>query len=865
MRLVRLLALRRLRLRPLRAVLAIVAVAAGGAMAVSVFVVRSSAESSVEEYGRTLSGPTELRVVGPVRRGGLEPTVVDAVAATDGVATAVPMVQAVTLAEVGTDEASEAPGEGPGEGSDVREVTGRPVTEQPVTVLGVDCRVEALIGDLGCTAETVLDRGDRPLVVGPGVDPGARVRTQGGSVAVRDVPVLDRLAELGGGQVVVFGLDAAQRLFDRDGRLDVVYVEREAGVSVDGLRSRLADAVGPQNTVLDAHEGPPEVRAALADALPMFTLIAVLALGIGAMLVHNTAALSIEERRLDLAIVGALGGGPRTLAGVALAEAAVVGLIGGALGALSGAVVAGPIVASLSTFTERRAGIPLTVHLSWASVAVSLVLGLVVSVGAAAFPVRRALRADVAGELARRERRDEAAAPALLRRAGLWSLGTVAGLAAIELGTRDGSIEPWQVPVGALGFGVTTLTLIVAGGLLAPLAVRPLGRLVDRTAAGRLAVGNLCREPRRTGVMVVAVAAASTTAFMTASYINGARVGITAEVVGNLDGVQVTVVGEGANANLDTGMSPELLAVLDEVPGAEPVARRSAGVLTGARPADLVLVSASQDPWLDQVTVRGTIDEEAFAGGEALINAGLARDTGLRPGDVVRLPAPAGVVEVPVQAVVEGSGNRSVQIPWELYTQHYEVPAPRAVVVEPAAGTSLAALARTIVDRVDEASAEGDLPDTQVQVLLPREVAARSADGVARELAPFWTLQRALTVVSFVAVLSTLLLVGIQRRREMAMLGAVGAEPATLARMVLAEAGIVAVLAVGLSASGGFVMLWALNRVAPLLIGYVNPLAPDWAALAVWGTASSVVALLAALWPARRAARTEVVTALDTE
>jgi ABC-type lipoprotein release transport system permease subunit len=82
---------------------------------------------------------------------------------------------------------------------------------------------------------------------------------------------------------------------------------------------------------------------------------------------------------------------------------------------------------------------------------------------------------------------------------------------------------------------------------------------------------------------------------------------------------------------------------------------------------------------------------------------------------------------------------------------------------------------------------------------------------------------------------------------------------------VLAEAGIVAVLAVALSASGGFVMLWALNRVAPLLIGYVNPLAPDWASLGVWGTVSLGVALLAAVWPARRAALTEVATALDAE
>ena len=846
MRLARLLALRRLRLRPLRAVLAVVAVAAGSAMAVSVLVVRASAASSVEAYGRALGGPADLRVVGPVRRGGLEPSVADAVARVEGVAAAVPVVQAVSLAEVERDG-------------------GTGVVEQPVTVLGVDCRVEALIGDLGCTGAAVADRGDRPLAVGPGVDPDARVRTQGDSVAVAGTPVLDDLGGLGEGRVVVFGLATAQRLFERDDRLDAVYVAAEPGADLGALRARLTAVAGQQNDVLDSRQGPPEVAVALADALPMFTLIAVLALGIGGMLVHNTAALSIEERRLDLAVVSALGGRPRTLAAAVLAEAAAVGALGGAVGAAAGAAVAAPIVASLSSYTERRAGIPLAVHVSWSALAAAVVLGVVVSVAAAWFPVRRALRADVAAELSRRDRRAEAAAPALLRRAGAWGAGTAAGLVAIELGTRDGGIDRWQVPAGALGFAATTLTLIMVGALLAPLALRPLGRVAGRTAAGRLAVANLRGDPRRTGVMVVAVGAASTTAFLTASYVNGARSAITADVVGNLEGVQVTVVGEGANASLDTGMSPELLAALDNVPGARPVARRGAQVLTGTRPGELMWVTAAQDPWLDQSTVRGAIDGEAFDRGAAWINTALARDTGLRPGDAVRLPAPGGVVEVPVQAVVDGGATRAVQIPWDLYTRHYEVPPPRAVVVEPAPGTSLAALERAVVDHVAAVSDRGGLPDTQVEVLLPGEVAARSARGVARELAPFWTLQRSLTAVAFVAVLSTLLLVGVQRRREMATLGAVGMEPATLRRMVLAEAGLVAVLALGLSATGGLVMLWALHRVAPLLIGWATPLAPDWWALLAWGALSLAVALLAAVWPARRAARTEVAAALQAE
>ena len=841
MRLIRLLAWRHLRMRPLRAVLAVLAVAAGSAMAVSVFVVQTSADTSVAAFARSLSGPTELRVVGPVRRGGLEPSVVGAIEDTEGVRTAVPAIQGVSLLE-GDDDVT-------------------------VTVLGVDCRAEVLFGPVGCSEEALAAGGDRPLVVGPGVDTDGRVRTQGDSIGVAGAPVDEGLAAIGDGRVVVFGLDAAQRLFAREGRLDVVYIEPEPGADIDALRSRLDDAIGAQNAVLDADEGPPEVGSALDAALPMFTLIAVFALGIGAMLVHNTAALSVEERRRDLAVLSALGGTPRTLAAASLGEAAVIGAVGGVAGAVAGLGVAGPIVASMSRYTERVSGIPLAVHLSWPGVLAAVALGLTVSVVAAWFPVRRALRADVSAELSGRDRRERTTSHSQLRGAAPWAAVTVAGLAAVELSGRDGGIEPWQVPAGALGFGVVTLALTLVGAKLAPLVLRPLGRFVAGSAPLRLAVANLIREPRRTGTMVVAVGAASTTAFMTAGYINGARIGITDNVLDNVDGVRVTVVSDGPNANLDTGASAELLAVLDAVPGAEPVARRSAGVLTGAQLDDLVFVSASQDPSFDRDMVRGTVDRSAFERGGAVINVVLARDTGLRPGDTLTLDAPAGSFDVSVLAVSEGGGpgDRSALIPYDLFVEHYPVPPPRSVTVDPAPGTSIAELERAILDSVEAAVEAGAIPDADVRVLTPADIAAESTEGVSRELAPFWTLQRALLGVSFVAVLSTLLLVGMQRRREMGVLGAVGMEPAVLARMVLAEAAVVGLCGIALTATGGFVMLWALNRVAPLLIGWANPLAPDWWSLVVWGGVSLLIAVVAAAWPARRAARTEIVPALQHE
>jgi putative ABC transport system permease protein len=597
--------------------------------------------------------------------------------------------------------------------------------------------------------------------------------------------------------------------------------------------------------------------------LPLFTLMALFALGVGAMLVYNTVTLSLEERRRELAVVSALGGTPGTVRRTVLGEAGLIGAVGGILGAAGGAFVARPIVAALSGFTQRTSGIPITVHVGLRSLAVGALVGLVMALVAAWVPVRRALRVDVAAELSGRGRRVEASAPRLVRRAAGWALVAVAGAALVVLSGRGGGLEPWQVPAGGAGFAVLSLGLLLFGAAIAPLLVRPLARLVDQAPAGRLAVANLARSPGRTGVMVAALVAAATTAFVTAGYSRDLRSAFTEDITDNLDGVELSAVGEGVNVNLDAGLPPEIIGRLEEQPGVTAV-HRGAGVLTGARPSDLVAVTAFDDPWIldhdGERMVRGRLDAEGFRDGEALINVALARDTGLRPGDDGPLLTGAGVVDVPIQAVVPGGGGaagRTVQISWELHRRLFGPQPIKQLVVDAAPGVSPEVLAMQL----------RRMPDIGGSALVrtPDQLVDSVNGSVEGQMVAFWAFQRGLLAVSFVAVLSTLLLVGVQRRRELAMLAAVGGTPSTLGRMVVAEAGIVGVVAVALSAAGGTVVLWALLEVAPLVIGFTTPLRPDWLSVVTSGGLSLVVAVLASFWPARRAARTDVAVALRYE
>jgi putative ABC transport system permease protein len=853
LRLTRLLSLRPVQRRPLRTLLAVLAVAAGTSLAVSVFVVRTSTEQSVEDFGRSLAGPTELRVVGAIRRGGLEAGVVDLVAATDGVGTAVPVVQAVAIAAPADDGATTSANDDAVRSPSVAD-------ELPVLALGIDCRAEALAGPFGCTDELLAGHGDQPLARGPGIDPDYVLRTNLGTVGLEGVPAFEGLSALEDGRFVVFSLPTAQRLFNRDGRLDAVYVEPTAAADTSLMRSQLERVVGEHNGVLGADEAPPEITSALDNVLPLFSLLALFALGVGAMLVYNAVTLSVEERRRELAVVGALGASRRVVATTALAEAGLLGALGGVLGAAGGGLVAAPIVASLSTRTERIAGIPLDVHVGMGSLAVGAMLGLVVALVAAVPAVRRAMRVDVTAELSSRGLQAEASLPNRLGRVAVWALVTGLGLGLVWFGQRDGGLERWQYPATGLGFGLTALAMLLLIASLAAPLIRPLGSLLGHVAAGRLAVANLVRNPGRTGVMVVAVAAAVATAFVTASYIDGVRSAVSGGVGTHLDGVEVSSVGRGANINLDAGLPPATLAKLAELDGVAET-RRGAVTLVGSRPGELVVVAAHQHSWsLRDGTqgIRGTIDLEGLERGEVVISASLARNHGLRPGDQMSLPTPGGMVELPVQAIVRGAGTGEGRVTMS-YDRHVELFGPqpaRTVTVVPTAGLSLEELR----DRIQAA----DL-GTDVRIRMPEAVADEVTASVEDQVQPLWTLQRGLLGVSFVAVLSTLLLVGVQRRQELAMLTAVGSAPTTLARMVLAEAGIVGLTAVGLGLAGGLVVLWALVASAPLLTGMAVPFHPSWAAILVWGGVALLVALLAALWPSHRAARTDVLVGLRYE
>ncbi|HVT19981.1 MAG TPA: FtsX-like permease family protein [Mycobacteriales bacterium] len=833
--------LRQVRRRPLRAVLAVISIAAGASLGVSVVVLTSSVSATLHDFGRQLAGPAPLRVVGATSSGGIDRGVLATVQHTPGVRTAVPLVQVVTYAGTPTDPHAET-----------------------IVGLGVDCSIQAIVGRFGCSpaALSALNRrGGVAISAGLAGRLGkdAAIQTNVEPVPLRSAVQLPALQRINDGDVAVFGLAQAQRLFSRGDRLDVIYVLPTPGTDVTALQARLQRAVGDWNGVLTATDPPPTVGVYTATVLPLFALLSLFALAVGGMLIFNISSLAMEERRRELALVAALGGTVRVIRTGAALEGGALGLVGGFLGIGGGTLLAHPLTASLSDFTVVVIGVRIPVHLTAGAVLAGLLLGALVGAVAALMSTRRVGRIDVVAELSMREETFAAQHRRHVQTVAAFAALCAIGLLVTWIGQRHGALEPWQSRVAPLGVLITTLASMLACGSLAAVTAAALARIAHRLPGPlRLGVVNLARQGRRAGVMAVAIGAAVTTAFVIGSTQSAAKAAISDSVTtGHQQEVYVSTVEPNNTVNIETKPTAALARRLARVPG---VARvdRSVFLLSGHDSDSLVGVAASTHPWLNLPIIEGTKSLKSFDSGRVLIGAALARNRGVRPGSELLLDTPTGRVPVTVGGIWRDGnlGGKAVTMPMWLYVRLFGNQPPQNLGLVPAPGVTVSELA----DRIRALPLARDLI-----VEDPQEFSDDAAASANDQLAPFTAMQRGLLLVAFVAVLSTLLLVGVQRRRELGLLAAVGMEPAQLARMTVAEGVSAGVIGLAFAFLGSIVIETAFYLELPIIIGYQDPLRYDFISFAIWAAVSLGLVAGASLLPAWRNARVPVLESLQYE
>jgi len=581
-----------------------------------------------------------------------------------------------------------------------------------------------------------------------------------------------------------------------------------------------------------------------------------ISLFVGAFIISNTFSMSVRQRMREFALLRAVGASPVQVFASILVQAAVVGLLGSALG-----IGGGLGLVSLLRVGFEKMGMDLSgsIPIDAATIVTCLVIGTVVSVAAAAVPARRAALTPPVEAM----RDDVATADKSLRVRGiagavLVALGAAGLVAAVTRPASDGSTT---LGLGAAGLvvGVLLLAPVIARHTLGVLAAV---FVVAFKPLGRLARGNVIRNPRRTantaGALMIGMALVGAASVIAASATVSTR-----SIV--QDGLTADFSVQSATGSVPVG-AVAAVGALDSVAAVD-VLRYGPTLVTGARGApsaddSMLVVGISPETFgrsLKIDVLDGSLD--TLASGEVAVQKATAKDRHWVVGDRVTFwsgDAATPAVNAPIGAIVDTKMiGVPVLLPEKLFTQ---VVAPSkvsidSVFVTASAGTTPDALRADLVGVA--------APYVVLSVLDKADFAAQLADQVNRLLVILYALLGLSIVIAILGIVNTLALSVIERTREIGLMRAVGLGRLQLAGIVTIESVLTALFGTVAGAAVGVAVAAAM----PTVFGDVGltTLAIPWAQLAWMLVLAAGVGVLAALWPAVRAARLPVLDAVSSD
>ncbi|WP_063039298.1 ABC transporter permease [Nocardia grenadensis] len=830
-------ALRNLAAHKVRLVLTLLSVVLGTAFIAGSFVFTDTLQRTFDGIFAGEAKGVDVRVSPEERQSaGIPQDVVDRIAAMDGVRTVAPGIQgSVVLLDPSGKKAVQTGG-APSTGQAYIPPQ-QAVAEPDPFVAGVPPAEPGQIAlNTGAADRAGLKVGDHTKVLVP---------SHGGPIDVTVTGIYAPPSDTGGFIGLQFTEAQARELFT-DGT-HVAYVDIAAqGIPGDTLRDRLS-MLYPDYKVQNGDQVRADMRAQLSEALNFlnYFLLAfgAIALIVGTFIIYNTFSMLVAQRLRELALLRAVGASRGQVGRSVVGEALVVGVLGSLLGLLAGIGLAYGLAGLLNAFdlglpTGRMTVLPRTV-------AVAFAVGLLVTVVSAYAPARRASRIPPVQAM----REEFASAGDTLRvRTVTGAVLAVAGIGLVVLGARyTGGGAAAVVGVGALG-------LILAVLLASPALSRPvlagLGLLIRPFGSiGRMARNNATRNPRRTA----ATAFALTLGLMLVTAIGmlgeSAKVSISRVVD---QGIEADYVLTGPQMmGVPTGAADAVRAKVPEA--AQTVGLRGLALKIG----DDDEFGTSPDGPLDQVVNLDMLSGSSTLGdSEILLGQDEATQHGVTTGD--RLPVktldgteiPLTVAGVYADSQVLGP----LMVPSTVYERAVPVSlrADVAVLIKARPGTDLASM-RTDLEQATEEF-------VIVQVQDREEFKGENAKQINNLLAILYGLLALAVVIAVLGIVNTLALSVVERRREIGMLRAVGTQRAQVRRTIYLESMLIAVFGalvgaiLGLGLGVGF--LRTLRDLG------LDQIAVPWDQLVYMLVGSAIVGVLAALWPAIRAARTPPLAAI---
>lgn len=631
----------------------------------------------------------------------------------------------------------------------------------------------------------------------------------------------------------------------------MAWVTARPGQDLDALARRIQAGATPQGFealtgTAVADKAQSQIQQGLSFITTFLLVFAGISLVVGSFLIVNTFSILVAQRSRELALLRAMGASRRQVRSSVLFEAFVTGLVGSTLGLVLGLGIAlgisrlfGAVGLDLGSITPT---------LTPQAVVASYLVGMLVTMLAAYLPARRASQvppvAAMTGE-AMTGTQD------LGRRLVVGVGMTALGLALLLTGLFWGDAPQPMAWIGA-GALLTLLGVAFSSPVLGRPVLLALGR-VYRGAFGQvgaLAELNAARNPRRT--------AATASALM---------IGLTLVSA-------MAVLGDSAKASMRSGIDEALRgdflysnpaympfspAVADQAARVEGVTgvhryRMAFGRLDGQRETLGAIGPKDFDKILAGTVVEGSLDD--FRDGTLIADRETATRHHWRVGQTVTYTLADKPLPLRVAAISEHPKGAGGGVVTTLATlQKAGLPATDLqVTVDVAPGADKAA----VRDRLE--AVVKDLPMVTVQD--QHEFADTQAKSLDQLLAMIYALLGLAILIAILGIVNTLALSVIERTREIGLLRAIGLRRGQLGRMIRLESVAIALLGSVLGLGMGVVFGYAIVRA---LADDGLSLHIPWLQLLAFLVVAALVGVLAALWPAHRAARMDVLRAIQTE
>lgn len=665
-----------------------------------------------------------------------------------------------------------------------------------------------------------------------------------------------------GATVVYFDTPTAQReLLGKEGLFTQVLVDAKPGVSDDVLKRNVAASIGDGyklQTAAEAADAGREDVAGFLDVMKYAMLgFAGIAFLVGIFLIVNTFSMLVAQRTREIGLMRAIGSSRKQVNRSVLVEALLLGVVGSVAGVAAGVGLAVGLMKLMSSMGMELSTRDLTV--AWTTPAVGLALGIVVTVLAAYIPARRAGK--VSPMAALRDAGTPADGKAGRIRGALGLALTAAGAAALWTATRADEAGPGSLWLG-LGVVLSLLGFIVIGPLLAGGVVRALGVVVLRVfgPVGRMAERNALRNPRRTG----ATGAALMIGLALVACLSVVGSSMVASATDELD----RSVGADFIVQSGTGQPivPQAQAALEKVPGLDHVTQYKLADTKVTAPSGKTkkaYLAATEPTYVQDLRREVTSGKltDAYGADAMSVGSDYATEYGVKVGDVLTVAFKGGeTAKLKVAAITADTGQVDNGAMYtHVTTLARYVPAdqmPQSLLILASAKDGQEAQAY-------EAVKKALAPYPQYKASNQADYKETLKDQVGQLLNIVYGLLALAIVVAILGVVNTLALSVVERTREIGLMRAIGLSRRQLRRMIRLESVVIALF--GALLGLGLGMGWGTAAQKLLALEGLGVLEIPWPTILTVFVGSAFVGLFAALVPAFRAGRMNVLNAIASE